>query len=454
VVPELRALEEKYRDAPFVVVGVHSAKFDNEHIVENIRNAVMRYGIDHPVVVDREMVVWQSYGVRAWPTMVLIDPEGYVLGGVSGEGYGPTLERLIGQVLQEHEQKGTLDPRPVGIRPERLIEAPRMLLYPGKVLADPANDRLFVADTGHHRIIMSRWDGSGAETIGAGRHGWADGDFASAQFDHPHGMALEGDTLYLADTENHLIRAIDLAARQVTTVAGTGQQGRGPTEPGPAKTTHLNSPWDLCFIGERLFIAMAGNHQIGELDRAKDRIEVYAGTGREALGDGPVKLATFAQPSGLTTDGETLYLADSEVSCIRAIDVHGREWVRTLVGGDLFDFGDVDGTAGAVRLQHPLGVAYGNDVMYVADTYNHKLKIVDPAERRCQTFLGDGRAGLVDGSNPRFYEPGGLSFAGDRLYVADTNNHAVRVVDLRSREVSTLSFPGVTPPESSDRQEC
>ncbi|HEX2173717.1 MAG TPA: thioredoxin-like domain-containing protein, partial [Dehalococcoidia bacterium] len=360
MVPELRALEEKFRDQPFVVVGVHSAKFDTEHLAENIRNAVMRYGIDHPVVVDQNMAVWQSYAVRAWPTMYLIDPEGYVLGYVSGEGAGPMLEDLIGKVIAEHRQKGTLSDAPVGIRPERLLEGPRMLLYPGKVLVDTAGGRLFVADTGHHRIILSRLDGTGAETIGTGQHGRRDGDYATVQFDHPHGMALEGETLYVADTENHLIRAIDLGARTVRTVAGTGRQGRGPTQPSPALQTALNSPWDLCFIGDRLFIAMAGNHQIGEFDRAEDRIEVFAGTGREALGDGPAKRAAFAQTSGLTTDGKTLYLADSEVSCIRAIEVGGHDLVRTLVGGDLFDFGDVDGRAGAVRLQHPLGVCWGD----------------------------------------------------------------------------------------------
>lgn len=446
MVPELRALEEKFKDDPFVVVGVHSAKFDAEHIAENIRNAVLRYDVDHPVLVDQNMAVWQSYSVRAWPTMYLIDPEGYVLGYVSGEGSGPMLEELITKVLAEHRAKGTLLAKPAGIRPEKQLEGPRMLLYPGKVLVDRGGGRLFVADTGHHRIVVSTLDGTGAETIGAGQPGRSDGDFASARFDHPHGMALAGDTLYVADTDNHLIRAVDLAERTVRTVAGTGRQGRGPSQAGPARETPLNSPWDVCFVGDRLFIAMAGSHQIGELDRARDHVAVYAGTGREALGDGPVYAATFAQPSGLTTDGDTLFLADSEVSCIRSIDVHGREYVRTLVGGDLFDFGDVDGKAGAVRLQHPLGVCWADGILYVADTYNHKIKVVDPAERTCTSFLGDGQAGHVDGAAPRFYEPGGLCFAGDTLYVADTNNHAVRVVDLKTREVKTLEFSGIAAP--------
>jgi hypothetical protein len=112
----------------------------------------------------------------------------------------------------------------------------------------------------------------------------------------------------------------------------------------------------------------------------------------------------------------------------------------------LFEFGDVDGEGDAARLQHPLGVAFHAGMLYVADTYNHKVKILDPQTRRVRTLLGDGTPGHVDGVPARFFEPGGLTVAAGKLYIADTNNHAIRVADLTTREVSTLALRDLARP--------
>jgi hypothetical protein len=260
---------------------------------------------------------------------------------------------------------------------------------------------------------------------------------------------LAGETLYVADTENHLIRQVDLKSKTVKTIAGTGQQSREYGLSGPARSIALNSPWDLQLVGRALYIAMAGPHQIWKMDLDKQEVSTFAGSGREARLDGSPAEAGFAQPSALATDEKTLYVSDAEANIIRAITLGPNGKVRTLVGGDLFDFGDQDGLGNDVRLQHPLGLALWNDKLLIADTYNHKIKVLDPSARSVKSFAGTGKPGQADGAKPSFYEPGGLAVAGDKLYIADTNNHAIRVVDLKTKETKTLSIKGLQPPTSN-----
>jgi DNA-binding beta-propeller fold protein YncE len=450
VIPDLKRLEEKYANE-LVVIGVHSAKFENEKETENIRRIVLRYGLEHPVVNDADFRIWNAYAVRAWPTLVLIDPAGYVVGQVSGEGHYDVLDQAVGELSAEAKKRGTLDTRPVKFALERAKTGDLPLAFPGKVLADERGERLFVADSNHNRVVVTKLDGTLLYTVGAGARGRRDGAFDAASFDGPQGLALDGETLYVADTRNHLLRRVDLKAKTVETVAGTGEQSREfPPRGGPALTTPLSSPWDLALAGRSLYVAMAGPHQIWKLDLDRRELSIYAGTGREARNDGKrvgdfedPSAATFAQPSGLAVDATTLYVSDAESNVVRAV---ADDEVRTLAGGDLFDFGDRDGAGDEVRLQHPLGLALEGGRLYIADTYNHKLKVLDPRTGRVSTFAGTGRPGQADGARPEFYEPGGLSFAKGKLYVADTNNHAVRVVDLSTKQTTTLRMQGLTPP--------
>jgi len=453
ILPDLKYLEQKYKDS-LTVIGVHSAKFDNEKEIENIRQAILRYDIEHPVLVDSGFRVWQEYTVRAWPTIVMIDPEGYYLGSSSGEGNREALDDLISQVIQGHQEKGTINFQEISLTLEKQKQPlTTPLAFPGKVLVDGEGNNLFIADSGHHRIIVSTLEGEVLHIIGNGKSGLTDGSFAEAQFFAPQGMALdeENQILYVADTENHALREIDLKNQQVKTIAGTGEQSHYiRPQSGEGWEISLNSPWDLEKVGNNLYIAMAGTHQIWEMQLDTGIIRTYAGTGAESGFDGSLTQAAFAQPSGITTDGRELYIADSEISSIRAVGLDDLPEVRTVCGsGELFGFGDVDGIGSEVRLQHCLGVKYIPDYLWIADTYNHKIKRVDPHTGNCITMLGDGVAGHQDGKgkNARFFEPNGLTAVGFLLFIADTNNHVIRRVELDTLNVTTLNFPGLCSPD-------
>ncbi len=447
MIPVLEQLEDKYGDA-LVVIGVHSAKFENEGEIESLRQIVRRYDLRHPVIDDSDFVVWRQYGVRAWPTFVVIDPNGQIVAMQAGEIPFASFDRFIGALIEQHDSAGTIDRTPIELALEGAGQPSSVLAFPGKIAADTLGRRLFIADTNHHRIIIADLDTYRVlDVAGAGGSGFDDGSFETATFDKPHGMALVGDTLYVADTENHAIRAVDLLTRTVTTVAGTGEQSYQRDQGGAPLETALSSPWDVAFGDGVLFVAMAGPHQLWALLFERGVIGPVVGSGREGLLEGTFAEAQLAQPSGLVYHQRQLFFADSESSSIRAANLDART-TRTLAGplvNDLFAFGDVDGAVGVSRLQHPLGVVLGDDgLLYVADTYNSKIKVLDLSTNTLTTLTGQGSpGGFRDGTlaEAQFDEPGGLAFAEGRLFVADTNNHAVRVVDLAAGTVSTLIFP-------------
>jgi DNA-binding beta-propeller fold protein YncE len=448
----LAAIEREFEDRPFVAIGVHSPKFPTERDEHAVREAVRRYGVTHPVVVDSGMRIWQEYGVNAWPTLVIVDAKGYLVGAGSGEPDVPTLGSAVKRVLEQSERDGALSDHSLPLRREPT--PPGALAYPGKVVASA--ERIVVADTGHDQIVV--FDAGGAERarIGSGEPGMSDGVAAAASFRHPNGLALDGDVLWVADTGNHALRRVDLATGEVRTIAGTGQKGRGGTPGGDALATALRSPWDLAWDGELLYVAMAGTHQIWAYDPGVEEIDVFAGSGWERHNDGPATDAAFAQPSGLALMGGRLYVADSEISTIRVIgDLRAQPVVGTVCGsGDLFGFGDTDGTGWDVLLQHPIGIAASNGVLYIADTFNHKIKAVDPATGECRTLFGNGEPErlpelvptyeLVRGDpvTPSFHEPEGLAVRGGELLVADTNNHRIVVVSIADGSRRVLSPAG------------
>lgn len=430
VIPDLHRLEAKYGDA-LEIIGVHSAKYVAEHDTDNIRAAILRYDVNHPIVNDRDFAVWSAYGVRAWPTFVLIDPDGNVAGLHEGEGPFDAFNQPIGDLIRQYDAAGKISRAPIPLRLEKDHSPPTPLLFPGKIAA--GDGKLFISDSNHNRIvILNLADRTILQTIGDGKPGLKDGSLAQAEFFRPQGLAAAGDKIYVADTENHAIRAIDLAAKTVTTLAGDGSQGE------------MSSPWDVLVHGDSLFIAMAGRHQIWKLDLKTNQAAAFAGSSQEEILDGPLAQSAFAQPSGLATDGRQLFSADSETSSIRAIDFDPAGSVRTVVGKGLFDFGDIDGKRDTARLQHALGVCWHDGLLYVADTYNNKIKTVDPATGETHTLIGTGKAGFADGAalSAELNEPSGLTFADGKLYVADTNNHLIRVFDPATKTVDTLRITG------------
>ncbi|WP_330235866.1 thioredoxin-like domain-containing protein [Streptomyces sp. NBC_00566] len=440
VLDELRELEEKHRDT-VVVIGVHSPKFVHEAEHQAVVDAVERYGVEHPVLDDPELATWKQYAVRAWPTLVVIDPEGYVVAQHAGEGHVHAIERLVAELEAEHEAKGTLrrgDGPYVAPEPE-----PTVLRFPGKALLLPSGNFL-VSDTTRHQLVELAEDGeSVVRRIGSGERGFADGSAEGASFNEPQGLALLGDgSVVVADTVNHALRRLDLASGAVTTLAGTGRQWmQGAPTSGPAREVALSSPWDVAVFGGKVWIAMAGVHQLWTYDPDADTVQVAAGTTNEGLVDGPGAEAWFAQPSGLAATEDRLWLADSETSALRWVDLDGA--VHTAVGTGLFDFGHRDGDAGQALLQHPLGVtALPDGSVAVADTYNHALRRYDPATGEVTTLATDLR------------EPSDAVLVGDDIVVVESARHrltrlrlpeeAVRVeaVAHRTRRAATEVAPG------------
>ena len=456
VIPDLKRLEEEYA-RELVVLGVHSAKFANEGQTENIRQIVMRYEVDHPVVNDGAFQVWQTWGAQAWPTVALIDPAGNVVGMQAGEGVYETVQPVIEGLIREFDDQ--IDRTPFVLTPERANTANTVLSYPGKVTV--GDGVLYISDTGHHRVIAA--DPSSGEitaVYGNGRAGFEGGPALTAQFDSPQGLAFDSasQTLYVADTNNHAIRSIDIATGDVDTLAGTGTLGWPPAA-GLFIDARLNSPWGLALHRGDLWVAMAGFHQIWVADLGGGVISPAVGSGLEGVANGALGDASLAQPSGLVFDDQDrLYFTDSESSSIRWADALAADGQTGVLSGsdvNLFDFGDIDGTGTAARLQHPLGIVWDEVAgdLIIADTYNSKLKRISADLGETTTYLGSEQ-GWADGADPMFYEPGGLAIDGRALYVADTNNHVIRVVDLETHAATTLVLHGIEsfapPPDAAD----
>lgn len=446
-----------------VLLGIHSGKFPAEKDTANIRQAVRRHGIEHPVLNDADYSVWESFAVRAWPTVILVDPAGRVIAEQVGEVDADALRPAIDRVIEEFEGRGGLDRTPLAATGDARPQPDRPateLRFPAKVAL--AGDRLYVADTGRHRVLELVLEAGGADrpqrglperarlarVWGSGRPALVDGHLEEAALRAPHGLAVAGGSLYVADTDNHALRAIDLATGEVSTVAGTGRKARGRSAGGADPTSvSLRSPWAVAVIDDVLLVAMAGSHQIWALVDRGRRIGPFAGSGHEALVDGSRSEASFNQPSDLalgpTAGGEAvLWVADAEASAVRAVTFEPEPRVSTLVGRGLFAFGDVDGRGAEVRLQHPTGLARWGERLLIADSYNQKVKLLDPASGRVETLIGSGRPGHEDGPFERatLFEPQGLAVDGSLLAIADTNNHAIRLADLEARTVSTLEI--------------
>ena len=419
VLEELKPLEERYRDV-LVTIGVHSPKFEHEADPLALAAAVERYGVDHPVLDDPELITWRAYAARAWPTLTVVDPEGYVVAQLSGEGHAHGLAVLLDELVAEHEAKGTLHR---GDGPYVPPDPPATALrFPGKVVALPGGSFL-VSDTAHHQLVELDADlVTEVRRLGDGRRGLVDGASA-ARFNEPQGLARLPDEVaarvgydvVVADSVNHALRGVRLSDGAVSTVAGTGTQLRQRSGSGPAREQELSTPWDIAWFDDRLVVAMAGTHQLWAFKPVAGRVGVLAGTSAEGIRDGAAHHAWFAQPSGLavSADGETLWVADSETSALRHVvrrEVEGARYeVLTDVGTGLFDFGHVDGPAADALLQHPLGVTVLPDgSVAVSDTYNGAVRRFDPVRREVSTLargLAEPSAAVVESAGPDGADP-------------------------------------------------
>jgi hypothetical protein len=421
----LRKLEERYAGA-VEVIGVHSGKYITERITDRVRDASLRLDIRHPIVNDRQFRTWRAYTVSAWPTIVVINPLGHVVGSHAGEFTAEMVQPFLDDLVARHDADGTLVRSPSAYAAQPPTQAPGILRYPGGVAWD--GSRMAIADSGHDRILFASLtpdrQAATVTRIVGGTRGMRDGD--DPQFHSPQGVRFHDGELLVADAGNHAIRAVSPGTGRTRTLAGTGAQVR---------TTHdlqqgaLSSPWDLDVVGDTIFVAMAGIHQVWTLPRRGGRCVPFSGSRREDIADGPHADAALAQPMGIAAANDALYFVDAESSAVRRLEPAPDGGVRTIVGTGLFDFGDEDGTGDDVRLQHPQGVAVANDGrLLISDTYNDALKWVDPRMRTVNT--------LARGLN----EPGGLCLLDGLALVADTNAHRIAVARLADGAVSALAL--------------
>lgn len=446
LLPTLARVEETFPNE-VAVIGVHSPKFPHEREPDAVRAAIARYGIRHPVIHDPEMLLWQQYAVRAWPTLVFLDPGGLVLGQMSGEPDPDQFADVIGRMVEQARRMEVLRPIEPHIPPAPpLTERGGRFRFPGKLRPIPgrrADAACWVlADGGHHQIVLL--DDAGAEVarFGSGKSGFADGDPHRAAFRAPQGVSADAETLWVADTGNHAIRRIDLATGAVATLAGTGRRGRALGQAATARTAALASPWDIVPFGGGAIFANAGTHQLGALDPAAGEVERVAGTGGENIQDGPADQALLAQPSGLALANGAVFFADAEASAVRWLDLATMQ-VQTLVGTGLFDFGYADGDFAEARLQHPLGLdALPDGTLLVADSYNNTVRVLDPVSRTVRT-LDDGfvcrdRLCLPPGGEPAGVAADPRAPADDpRILLVETNRHRIMEIRPARREYRT-----------------
>lgn len=479
VLPKLRNLEQKYGEdgsGGVVVVGVHSAKFRAERDTVNVAAAVERYGVQHPVVNDENMQLWSALGISSWPSLALIGPKGNVLAIWSGENQENDIDNIITAAKEYYAD--IIDHRPLPPAPKRsaifgqLANSP--FRYPGKIAISANPGRLWVSDSGNNRVLqLDIKTGRILRVFGNGEPGLVDSaDGSTAQFHTPQGITEHSGKLFVADTECHAVRAIDLQTGAVTTVGGNGEQGFDYKGGKIGKAQALSSPWDVEVSGDDLYVAMAGTHQIWRLSllsKGPNSIvgnawQVFSGSGRELeknSTDG--RVAAWAQPSHLSMSNSRglMFVADSESSSVRAISItEERNPTRTLAGGDgllaenLFAFGDEEGRGARARFQHPLAVCFDESTnrIFVADSYNHRIKVVDNTSL-AKNFCGSGKPGFKDGSakEAMFWEPAGLALSSDgsKLYVSDTNNFAIRVVDTQTGKVTTMKINSDAPVPTS-----
>lgn len=483
ILPDLKRLEQLYSvEEGLVVVGVHSAKFDNEKDSSNILSAVQRYEIVHPVVNDLLSSMWMDLQIKCWPTLLVLGPRGNPLFVFMGEGHYKTLEKYMTATMKFYGSTNALRSNSLPLNPAIDLIISSKLKFPGKIACskegDEGAEELYaISDSGNHRILLVERNGTVVEKIGGKTSGFADGDFVTARFNSPQGVTFfNKHTIYVADTDNHAVRLINLREKKVETIAGHGKQGVDQVGGLIGIAQEISSPWDVATYRTRdmdmsfhideesipekdlILIAMAGTHQIWAafVDETiwwkfkkfpEGSVAAIAGNGHEENRNNSYpQNAAFAQPSGLAISAKhkELYIADSESSCVRKLNLADGK-VLAVVGGDrnplnLFAFGDVDGTHLTAKLQHPLGVAYSakHHCLYVADTYNHKIKKIDLATNTATTCVIKN----AEGSNAQFNEPGGLCLSPgcDKLYITDTNNHTIEVVSLENLVTETLKL--------------
>lgn len=423
---DIQYLENKFRDG-LVVVGIHSPKFTHECTSHAIRQAIARQQVRHPVINDSSYDMWKRFRIKRSPSFIFIDTEGYIIGALSGAGRRHQIEGLIQKNLMQAEVKNSRNKTPFPLTEPQ--ESRQLLSYPGRILA--TSDRLYISDSGHNRVLECNHEGKVLRRFGTTMAGLLDGELEESSFCNPQGLAKIGDYLYVADAGNHALRRIHLPRGEVHTVIGNGNKGvitnQDYADPGVAQ---LNFPWALHHHNGSLYISLAGQHQIWRWNLSMNQLAPLTGKGEEGLKDGVACDTLFAQPCGISSNSDGLFVADASSSSIRTIRMPDIN-VSTLIGKGLNDYGNQDGPATVARLQRPMDIAYDEkrDLLWICDTYNHTLKYLR---------VSASAVGTLDLSG--LDEPGGLSLLEDYLWVVNTNKHEISRLDLAKGNAEVINI--------------
>lgn len=408
-------------------IAIHVPRFDCERDPQQVLKQLRRQGVSFPIVHDPDWHAWQRFGVDAWPTVLLIDANGQVRERVTGLDSMAELERPLAALCDAL-------PMPTDEDSRALVETspePRLpLRFPVGLVATP--DRLYVADSGHHRVLECNHGGRVLRQFGMGTADFVDGDLEQAAFRRPQGLSLVRDVLYVADAGNHALRRIMLRSGRVDTVCGNGRAGE-PVEGvvANARDVALNQPQSVFATDSEVHLALAGDNRIWTYGLGRGELSCRAGSGQLEVRDGSGSMAAFAQPVALAAVQQMLYVCDALGSAVRSLQLRNNV-VQTLVGQGPWDFGDADGRRENARLQNPQAIALSPDspLLWIADTGNGTLRTLR---------LGGGEVATVPLSR-RLQGVSGLSIAAGAVWIAETDAHAVLRYDLAGGELVRVAI--------------
>lgn len=430
LLPALRQVAQDH-DPGVVVLGIHCPKFAHERAGANVRKALNRNFVRFPVASDPEFETWRRYGIEAWPSVAVVSADGNLHQVLRGDDTGGKLDRIVGELIVEASNANILDASRV--MPVRGGEAAGFLRFPTAVLE--ARGLLYVSDAANNRIVELSREGRVQRIFGSGNPGFWDGVAQNCGFNVPRGLAYAENFLYVADTANHAIRRINLFSGEVETVLGNGKPDFKMTNATRRMLDMgLPLPVGLAFQGPDLFVSVSGIGQLWRLDLAQGTVGWFSGTGQHGVVDGDPVQAAFAQPLGLAAGRTFLYVADGDGSAVREVRSQTGH-VRTRCGQNPFVFGFEDGLPATALVQYPMDVALrerGTE-LWIADSFNNQLRVLDLKTSELST--------------PRieyaFSEPAGISITGSSLWVANTNAHEIVHVDLISRRAEALTIEGI-----------
>jgi len=419
---ELNRLAGRFSDE-LVILCAHLPELPAAMRRSHVRSLISRQDVRFPVLHDPERVCRALFGIHDQPVRILIDRDGCIVGTSHGIGKQSHLERVIAHQISLCGGWARRGP-PFKVRLEPATRG--TLHFPTRLIV--AHDRLYIADSGNNRILMTTKQGGILREYGGVAAGFVDGPAGSAAFDNPQGLCRVDEYVYVADTGNHAIRRINLRTDEVETLAGTGSDaGQDLSKLSMPRDCVLNTPCDVLFRRGQLFIAMTGLHQVWRLSMIDNVLSIFAGSGAAGSADGPSHLASFTQPVSLAWCDGRFYCVDAGSGTVRCIDpVSG--YVTTLqVGADRAG----TGAAGMEQLQHPLDITSDErrKRLWIADTWNNTIRSVDIRVRPATRGV----------SGRRLDEPAGLAFDNNTLYIANTNAHEVLRVDTDSGRAEALN---------------